>query len=375
VNHLVFDDTDGQLRTQLASTQHASQLNLGHLIHQADNHRGSFRGLGFELRADGYGTIWAKQGLLLSRYDTQRSEAAGDNAAGVALTGSRWYSRVHRRPSDRLDLRREQLLRHEPDLACQQPAAEAARSRQRGEQRFDAGEQGSRSASKRNGLMAGRDVVFRVATAICWVAVAAMLPGCSRAELDTQRTDDKTALHARYLREGMHPSYRTTEGLRTECVGRQLVDFQPNMRWGITRADRGSGAGVLFGPRSAAIGGQKGTQAGIELNLADAGQPPVWSCAVYTGIAGIEGSQLLGDFVVRVRSYSRKQLTPTGRDRLRADDGTIIEPPNPANEISADPPLLKDTMLRLDAMLQSVRLRPTTPAMPEVAGLAKMPAK
>jgi hypothetical protein len=474
--------------------------------------------------------------------------------------------------------------------------------------------------------MVGADVVFRVAAAICSVVVAAMLPSCSRAELDTQRADDKTALHARYLREAMHPSYRSTEGLRTECVGRQLVDFQPNMRWGITRADRGSGAGVLengqffgfsenvrdvsfisidgvsvriadaatrkdfeharntlasqaenatrgtkadlvraqealqfnqertgippdehvkvlarsqkeidevreelahiartfrpvdlgmpdsyayqqgegeaptlkavllrgdrmfifvsygfdnvnvrretfmrvvknfrerkpfeipaergvcvpwgfvaddgtvpsrivlgvryadvdavtytlnigtaghgqrpevplvqagsiaavgvlgglsneqaagkvtqrFGPRSAAIGGQKGTQAGIELNLADAGQPPVWSYAVYTGIAGIEGSQLLGDFVVRVRSYSRKQLTPTGRDRLRADDGTIIEPPNPAKEISADPPPLKDTMLRLDAMLQSVRLRPTTPAMPEVADLAKLPAK
>jgi type VI secretion system secreted protein VgrG len=40
VNQLVFDDTDQQLRTQLASTQHASQLNLGHLIHQADNYSG-----------------------------------------------------------------------------------------------------------------------------------------------------------------------------------------------------------------------------------------------------------------------------------------------------------------------------------------------
>ena len=60
-NQLVFDDSDSQLRVQLASTQHASQLNLGHLIHQADNHRGSFRGTGFELRTDAYGTVRAKR--------------------------------------------------------------------------------------------------------------------------------------------------------------------------------------------------------------------------------------------------------------------------------------------------------------------------
>ena len=86
-NQLVFDDSDQQLRVQMASSQHASQLNLGHLIHQADNHRGSFRGTGFELRTDAYGTIRAKQGVLISSYGTRQSEAAGDNAAGIALAG------------------------------------------------------------------------------------------------------------------------------------------------------------------------------------------------------------------------------------------------------------------------------------------------
>ncbi|HQV15226.1 MAG TPA: type VI secretion system Vgr family protein, partial [Denitromonas sp.] len=38
-NQLVFDDTDNQQRAALHSTQYASQLNLGHLIHQADNYR------------------------------------------------------------------------------------------------------------------------------------------------------------------------------------------------------------------------------------------------------------------------------------------------------------------------------------------------
>ena len=84
-NQLVFDDSDQQLRVQLASTQHATQLNLGHLIHQADNHRGSFRGTGFELRTDAYGAIRAKQGVLISSFGTNPADAAGDNAAGIAL--------------------------------------------------------------------------------------------------------------------------------------------------------------------------------------------------------------------------------------------------------------------------------------------------
>ena len=86
-NQLVFDDTDQQLRVQLSTTQHATQLNLGHLIHQADNHRGSFRGLGFELRTDAYGTYRGDRGILLTTYAAQQSEPAGDNAAGIALAG------------------------------------------------------------------------------------------------------------------------------------------------------------------------------------------------------------------------------------------------------------------------------------------------
>lgn len=84
-NQLVFDDTPGELRVQLATTQHATQLNLGHLIHQADNHRGSYRGTGFELRTDAYGAIRATQGLLITTYGTRESDPAGDNAPGMAL--------------------------------------------------------------------------------------------------------------------------------------------------------------------------------------------------------------------------------------------------------------------------------------------------
>jgi len=84
-NQLVFDDTPGQLRVQLATTQHASQLNLGYLIHQASNHRGSYRGTGFELRTDAYGAIRATQGLLITSYGASQSDPAGDNAPGMAL--------------------------------------------------------------------------------------------------------------------------------------------------------------------------------------------------------------------------------------------------------------------------------------------------
>ncbi len=56
-NQLVFDDTDAQGRIQLKSSHAASELNLGHLIHSADNYRGSLRGQGVELRTDAYGAV------------------------------------------------------------------------------------------------------------------------------------------------------------------------------------------------------------------------------------------------------------------------------------------------------------------------------
>uniref|UniRef100_UPI003F497F30 type VI secretion system Vgr family protein n=1 Tax=Cupriavidus taiwanensis TaxID=164546 RepID=UPI003F497F30 len=87
-NQLVLDDSDGQLRTQLATTEHATQLNLGHVVHQQDNRRGSFRGQGFELRTDGHAAVRGQAGVLLTTYRdavTGRALPTGDNAAGIAL--------------------------------------------------------------------------------------------------------------------------------------------------------------------------------------------------------------------------------------------------------------------------------------------------
>lgn len=87
-NQLLFDDSDGQGRTQLRSTQSATELNLGHLLHTADNYRGSLRGRGAELRSDTYGAARGGSGLLVSSWQLAHGAAsrdvAGENAAGAS---------------------------------------------------------------------------------------------------------------------------------------------------------------------------------------------------------------------------------------------------------------------------------------------------
>jgi len=88
-NQLLFDDTDAQGRVQLRTTLAATELNLGHLVHGADNFRGSLRGTGAELRTDAHGALRANAGLLVTSYGINHGaserEPAGDNVAGIAL--------------------------------------------------------------------------------------------------------------------------------------------------------------------------------------------------------------------------------------------------------------------------------------------------
>jgi len=81
-NQMVFDDSDGQQRLQLKSTQSATELNLGHIIHQAGNYRGGVRGTGAELRSDAYGAVRGGAGVLITSYHGNDTEPAGE-AAGV----------------------------------------------------------------------------------------------------------------------------------------------------------------------------------------------------------------------------------------------------------------------------------------------------
>jgi uncharacterized protein involved in type VI secretion and phage assembly/uncharacterized protein (DUF2345 family) len=88
-NQIVFDDSDGQLRLQIKSSQEASELNLGHLIHQAGNYRGGLRGLGAELRTDAYGAVRGGAGVLLSTYaGTGASAGPAGEAAGLQALAS-----------------------------------------------------------------------------------------------------------------------------------------------------------------------------------------------------------------------------------------------------------------------------------------------
>jgi len=88
-NQLLFDDTDAQGRVQLRCTYAATEVNLGHLIHAADNYRGSLRGLGAELRTDAYGAVRAGAGLLVSSYGIDHTassrDPAGENAPGISM--------------------------------------------------------------------------------------------------------------------------------------------------------------------------------------------------------------------------------------------------------------------------------------------------
>ncbi|WP_083300699.1 type VI secretion system Vgr family protein [Jeongeupia sp. USM3] len=73
---LLFDDTQGEVRTKLSSEHGKTQLNQGFLIHPRSDGKGTPRGEGFELRTDRHGAIRAGQGLLIS---TEAANGAGGN--------------------------------------------------------------------------------------------------------------------------------------------------------------------------------------------------------------------------------------------------------------------------------------------------------
>ena len=74
---LRFDDTTGQISTQLQSSHGATQLNLGNLSHPKETDTSEGRGEGFELRTDQWGAVRAGQGLLVSTY--KQDQAKGEH--------------------------------------------------------------------------------------------------------------------------------------------------------------------------------------------------------------------------------------------------------------------------------------------------------
>lgn len=77
-NHLLMDDTNGQIQAVLSSDHQHSQLSLGYLTRVTGMEgRRDFRGEGYELRTDGWGALRAAKGLLMTAWP----QAAHDEGA------------------------------------------------------------------------------------------------------------------------------------------------------------------------------------------------------------------------------------------------------------------------------------------------------
>ncbi|GIX25919.1 MAG: hypothetical protein KatS3mg122_3150 [Caldimonas sp.] len=113
-NQLVFDDSAGQGRLELSSTQAHSQLQLGHLLHQSDNRRLHPRGYGAELRTQAWGAVRAGSGLLLSAY----AQSGGSTQAGSQLQAQQALTQLGQ------GLQRQQALAHSARQAQAHTAAQ-----------------------------------------------------------------------------------------------------------------------------------------------------------------------------------------------------------------------------------------------------------
>ncbi|MCY6412979.1 type VI secretion system Vgr family protein [Acinetobacter sp. VNH17] len=90
-NQLRFDDTTGQISTQLQSSHAATQLNLGNLSHPKEQATSNGRGEGFELRTDAWGAVRAGKGMLISTYAQEQAIADHLEAAQAQSLLSQGY--------------------------------------------------------------------------------------------------------------------------------------------------------------------------------------------------------------------------------------------------------------------------------------------
>ncbi|CUI03710.1 type VI secretion system Vgr family protein [Massilia antarctica] len=83
-NQWQLDDTQGQVRTRLATSSAATQLNLGYLIAQqaGSAQRGRYRGSGFELRTDAWAVVRGAEGVMLT---TSARKVAGSGIESTQL--------------------------------------------------------------------------------------------------------------------------------------------------------------------------------------------------------------------------------------------------------------------------------------------------
>jgi len=99
-----------------------------------------------------------------------------------------------------------------------------------------------------------------------------------------------------------------------------------------------------LGPRAYKIGGVSGLQGGVAVKVAEAGSNPYETYQVFTGYAGWPGAEALPFIFVELNTTTM----------------------NMAPELKQNPPPFKQSMGRYEALLKSIRLRPTTPPMPDM---------
>ena len=102
-NHLVMDDTSGQIQAVLSSDHHRSQLSLGYLTRVLGTPgRKDYRGEGYELRTDGWGALRAAKGILLTSWGqpvqdegtTQQDNAEGADTLRAVLDSAEMRSKA-----------------------------------------------------------------------------------------------------------------------------------------------------------------------------------------------------------------------------------------------------------------------------------------
>lgn len=141
--------------------------------------------------------------------------------------------------------------------------------------------------------------------------------------------------------------------LGTAVVGEQNYFGESSFLTATARSAGALGSGLVGGrearvvaPQRVKIGALDAWQGGVSLNVADKEKPPVRSYSVYAGYDGRAHSRVLPGIRVNLRSFTRAQEA----------------------SLKADPPPLEESLQRFDALLKSIRLRPTEPEMPELSG-------
>lgn len=99
-----------------------------------------------------------------------------------------------------------------------------------------------------------------------------------------------------------------------------------------------------IGPRSVKMGGVNGEQGGIVLKVSPPGKAAFEAYSVSTGFAGWLGTMAMPYMLVDLRTFTKDQ----------------------APELKANPPPFKQSKERLDYILTGLRLRATSPSMPEL---------